>query len=39
MSSNGYGEVLENHLVDIGGSDWIIQEDNALVRRSTVNIT
>ena len=37
MNSNGYGEVLKNHLVDIGGSDWIFQEDNAPVHRSSVN--
>ena len=43
MSSNGYREVLKNHLVDIGnsigGSDWIFQQDNAPVHRSKVNIT
>ena len=39
MNSNRYGEVLKNHLVDIDGSDWIFQEDNAAVHRSKVNIT
>ena len=43
MNSNGYQEVLKNHLVDIGngigGSDLIFQEDSAPVHRSKVNIT
>ena len=42
MNSNGYREVLENHLVDIGnsigGSSWNFQEDNAPVHQSKVNI-
>ena len=38
MNSNGYREVLKNHLV-FGGSDWIFQQDNAPVHRSKVNIT
>ena len=38
MNSNGYREVLKNHLVDIGGSVWIFQEDNAPVHRSKVNV-
>ena len=38
MNSNGYGEALKNHPVDIGGSVWIFQEDNAPVDRSNVNI-
>ena len=37
MNSNGYREVLKNHLVNIGGSDWIFQ-DNAPVHRSKVNV-
>ncbi len=43
MNSNGYREVLKNHLVDIGnsigGSDWIFQQDNAPVHRAKVNIS
>ena len=39
MNSNKYGEVLKNHLVDIGGSDWTFQEGNAAVHRTKVNIT
>ena len=43
MNSNGYRELLKNHLVDIGTSigrsDWICQQDDAPVHRSKVNIT
>ena len=39
MNSNGYRAVLKNHPVDIGGSDWILQQDNVPVHRSKVNIT
>ena len=39
MTSNGYGEVLKNHLVDISGSYWIFQEDNTPVHRSKVKVT
>ena len=39
MNSNGYREVLKNHLVDIGGSEWIFQQANAPVHWSKVNIT
>ena len=39
LSSDGYRKVLKNNLVDIGGSDWIFQEDSAPVHRSKVNIT
>ncbi|CAF3449427.1 unnamed protein product [Rotaria sp. Silwood2] len=42
MNSNGYREVLKNHLVDIGntigGSNWIFQQDNAPVHRAKVNL-
>ncbi|CAF1597843.1 unnamed protein product [Rotaria magnacalcarata] len=42
MNSNGYREVLKIPLVDIdnaiGGSDWIFQQDNALVHRAKVNL-
>ncbi|CAF5174068.1 unnamed protein product, partial [Rotaria magnacalcarata] len=42
MNSNGYREVLKIHLVDIGnaigGSDWIFQQDNALVHQAKVNL-
>ncbi|CAM4983192.1 unnamed protein product [Rotaria socialis] len=42
MNSNGYREVLKNHLVDIGnavgGSDWIFQQDTAPVHRAEVNL-
>ena len=39
INSNRYREMLKNHLVDIGGSDGIFQEDNAPVHRSKINIT
>lgn len=42
MNSNGYREVLKNHLIDIGntigGANWVFQQDNAPVHRSKVNI-
>ncbi|CAF1618868.1 unnamed protein product [Rotaria magnacalcarata] len=42
MNSNGYREVLKNHLVDsgnaLGGFDWIFQQDNAPVHRVKVNL-
>lgn len=42
MNSAGYREVLKNHLLDVGhimgGSNWILQQDNAPVHRSKVNI-
>jgi transposase len=43
MNSNGYQKVLKHHLIDIGenigGSDWVFQQDNAPVHRSKVNIS
>ena len=38
MNSKGYREVLKNYLVDVGGSDWMFQGNNAPVNRSKVNI-
>ena len=39
INSNGYGEVLKNHLIDISESDQTFQEDNTAVYRFNVNIT
>lgn len=42
MNSNGYGEVLKKHLLNIadslGGSDWVFQQDNAVVHKVKVNL-
>lgn len=42
MNSTGYQEVLKNHLLDVGhimgGSNWILQQANAPVHRSKVNV-
>ena len=43
MNAMEYREVLKHHLVDIGenigGSDWIFQQDNAPIHRAKVNVT
>ena len=43
MNAKGYREVLKKHLIDIGscmgGSDWIVQQDDAPIHRAKVNLT
>ncbi|CAF2052978.1 unnamed protein product [Rotaria magnacalcarata] len=43
MNAKGYREVLKKHLIDIGscigGSDWIVLQDNAPIHRAKVNLT